>query len=190
MRTIEYIHGRIKAMDLKDETFKRKFGTKKEVNELVNILKDDESLDYIVSGFYDGTTWLVAVTSLRLLFIDKGMLFGVKQKEVMLDKINSINFKKGLLLAKLFIEDGSGKTLIIDSIDKDDLLPFVNILNENINVFKSNLYKRSINENTSEDKNNSKEDFIKQLKDLATLRNEGILTEEEFIIAKQKLISM
>ena len=189
MRNLEYIHGRIKAMEISDPAFKQKlFGTKKEVNELQTVLKDNEELDFIVSGSMDGNTWLVSITSLRLIFLDKGMLFGLKQKDVMLDKVNSINMKKGLILAKIFIEDGSGKTLIIDNLQKPDATRFVDILNDNINVFKNNLYKptpeiRTIIQEAP------KVDLVEKIKELASLKEQGFLTDEEFVQAKVKLLS-
>ena len=190
MRDLEYIHGRIKNMEITDSTFKKKlFGTKKEVNELQTILKDNEELDYIVSGFMDGNTWLIAVTSLRLMFLDKGMLFGLKQKDVMLDKINSINMKKGLMFAKVFIEDGSGKTLVIDQILKADVTHFIDILNDNINMFKNNLYRPVQEVKTVIQEAAPKVDLIEKLKELASLKEQGFLTDEEFLQAKTKLLN-
>lgn len=85
MRSEEYILEKIREMDKVDS-----FGTKKEIKELPNILKDDEELIYITSGFNDGNTWLIACTDKRILFLDKGMIFGLKQKEIPLDKVHSI----------------------------------------------------------------------------------------------------
>ena len=71
-------------------------GTKKEVKELPNIIGDDEIITYATSGWYDGHTWLVVSTSKRIIFLDKGMLFGVNQIEIPLGKVNAIKYKKRL----------------------------------------------------------------------------------------------
>ena len=64
------------------------WGTKKEVKELPNIIQDDEVITYATSGMLNGNTWLVISTNKRLIFLDKGMIFGLKQIEIPLGKIN------------------------------------------------------------------------------------------------------
>ena len=59
-------------------------GTKKEVKELTRIIKDNEIITYATSGWYDGHTWLVVSTTKRIILLDKGMLFGVNQIEILL----------------------------------------------------------------------------------------------------------
>ena len=63
------------------------WGTKKEVKELPNIISDDEIITYATSGVYDGHTWLVISTNKRIIFLDKGMFFGVNQIEIPLSKV-------------------------------------------------------------------------------------------------------
>ena len=53
------------------------FGTKKEIKYLPDVMDpDDETIMAITSGFMDGNTWLVVCTNRRILFIDKGLIFG------------------------------------------------------------------------------------------------------------------
>ena len=83
------------------------FGTKKEVSYLPEILNPDERVLGLISGFLDGNTWIIALTDRRVIFLDKGMLYGLKQRELPLDKINSISQKRGLLLGSITIQDGA-----------------------------------------------------------------------------------
>lgn len=58
------------------------FGTKKEIKALPEILNDDEVIQYATSGFVDGNTVLIVLTQKRILFIDKGLLYGIKSTEI------------------------------------------------------------------------------------------------------------
>lgn len=183
MRTKEYINETIKEMKLRDTSFKSKLGTKKEVIELERILYDDERLSYICSGTYEGGTWLVTLTDRRIIFLDKGMLYGLKQKQIPLDKVNSVNYKRGMVFAKLFIEDGSGKTLVIGQIIKDDASEFVRIMDENILECKQMLMAGTSRQRTDDDI-----DSLIKLRELASLNNEGIISDDEFEKVKKKIL--
>ncbi|WP_370543077.1 PH domain-containing protein [Geomicrobium sp. JCM 19055] len=50
------------------------------------MLHDNEVVNYATSGFLEGNTWLVVSTNQRVIFIDKGMVYGIKQKEILLEK--------------------------------------------------------------------------------------------------------
>ena len=179
MRTQEYVDERIKSMPNID-----KFGTKKEVKELPNILHDDEELLYITSGFLDGNTWLVSCTNERIIFLDKGMIYGLKQKQIPLDKVNSVEHSKGLLLGKITIWDGASK-FTIDNIQKNALDPMVNCINDAIKQYKNNV--NNLNSNNSN--NNLDDDIVSKLERLAKLKEQGILSEEEFQQGKFKILN-
>ncbi|MDR3597422.1 PH domain-containing protein [Clostridium sp.] len=177
MKTKEYVKERLKEMGTIDS-----FGTKKEIKELPNILHDDEELLYITSGLFDGTTWLISCTNKRIIFLDKGMIFGLKQKEIPLDKINSIEHKTGLVLGEISVWDGASK-IEIKSISKKTVKPMVDILNESIQKYKN---KTNSFQQTSGQNN---DDVTLQLQKLAKLKEQGILTEEEFAQGKAKLLN-
>ncbi len=103
-RDLNYVQQRIKNMENVD-----RFGTRKEIKELPSILHPDEDLIYITSGFLDGNTWLIACTNKRVIFLDKGLIYGLKQFEIPLDKINSIGHTKGIFFGKITIWQGSTK---------------------------------------------------------------------------------
>ena len=179
MRTLEYVNEQLRSMGSLDT-----FGTKKEIRELPNILHDDEELLYITSGFLDGNTWLISCTNERIIFLDKGMVYGLKQKEIPLDKINSVEHSKGLMLGKITIWDGAAQ-ITIENIQKKSLDPMLNTINSAIKAFK-NTTNNNINniDNTIND-----EDIVSKLERLARLKEQGILSEEEFLQGKLKILS-
>lgn len=147
------------------------FGTRKEIKYLPEALYSNEVIKYITSGFCDGNTWLLVCTSLRILALDKGMMFGLKQKEIPLEKISSVNFKKGLMFAEVTIITSSAR-IKIEQLFKDKVENFV----RTINSAREN--PRNSPVNTS------------QIEKLANLRDSGILTEEEFTTKKKQLLNI
>ena len=55
------------------------FFTKKELKHLPEILREGEQLLAFTSGIMDGNTWLISLTDRRIIFLDKGMIWGLKQ---------------------------------------------------------------------------------------------------------------
>jgi len=151
------------------------WGTKKEVKELPNIIGDDEIITYATSGVYDGHTWLVVSTNKRIIFLDKGMLFGVNQIEVPLSKVNSIKYRKRFFLGEIEIWDGASM-IKVTNILKRTLIPFVNAVNDSIEEFEK--LQKPLNQSSVAD------EIIKFKK----LMDEGVITQEEFSKKKNELL--
>ncbi|WP_026882608.1 PH domain-containing protein [Clostridium akagii] len=177
MPTIEEIKNQMKDTNVTDT-----FGTKKEIKFLPQVLHEDEKIKYMTSGLLDGTTWLIVCTNKRIIFLDKGLLYGLKQQEIPLEKINSIGQKQGLILGSVEIWDGASK-MKIDNITKKTIKPFVDA----VNAAKENLkIKDSTNLNNT---SNDATDIPQQIKKLAELKQNGILTEDEFNAKKTELLA-
>lgn len=157
------------------------FGTKKEVKELPNVMYDGETLEYLMSGFLDGSTWLITCTNKRVLFLDKGMFFGCKQLEIPLEKINSIEAKKGLFLGSIAIWDGAS-VMKIDQVQKKALQPFVTAVNTAREGCKKQFSSPSVVP--------VENDYIDQLEKLAELKEKGIITQEEFETKKKQILGL
>lgn len=108
------------------------FGTKKEVQSLPEIMADDEVLLYATSGFVDKGTVLVVVTDQRLIFVNRGMIFGTDFREIPFSKINGVSYSKKLVFANVSIDNGANTTLI-DNVDKGTAPIFVDTLKKAIN---------------------------------------------------------
>ena len=83
----------------------------------------------------DGNTWLITLTDRRVIFLDKGMLYGLKQTTIDLDKVNSISSSTGLLLGKISIEDGASSKLI-ENVGKKTVKNFTNKVQDAIEARK------------------------------------------------------
>lgn len=156
------------------------FGTKKEMKELPMILKEDETIMYAASGFVDNNTWLITCTDKRLLFLDKGMVFGLKQVEIPIEKINSISYKKGLLLGEIIIYHGAAQ-MTIKNIQKEAVKPLADAINNEIEKH------RSAANNTSIQPTVSAADELLKFKQLLDAE---VITQEEFDAKKKELLGL
>ena len=160
-----------------DEIGDTQFFTKKELYYLPEVLQDGEQVLCFSSGYMDGTTWLITLTDKRIIFLDKGMFFGVKQAFINLDKVNAIQGKTGLIFGEISINDGS-VVREIRNVWKKTVNPFVNRTLKAIEDLKYK-YQRGYNNINVAD----------QLERLAALKEKGILTEAEFQQQKQKILN-
>lgn len=165
---------------LKEITRDDGFFTTKEFFHLPQILQTNEQVLAIASGLLDGTTWLIALTNHRVIFLDKGFISGLKQLSIDLDKITSVGCKTGLLFGKIIIATNSAE-YTITQIYKTTVLLFTNLINQ-----AAEDSKKVAGHGIPEKKEN---DVIGQLERLAELKNKGILTDEEFTVQKMKLLS-
>ena len=172
MPSLEEIREQIRGLGWADT-----FGTKKEIKSLPEILSGDETVLGLTSGLMDGKTWLVVLTHKRVIFLDKGMIYGLKRAETPLNKINSIESKTGLIFGQIAIWDGAAKSTI-KNVAKGSIGPFVKALNKAMDDLKPSGGEAQSGDN----------DLAGQLAKLAGLKDSGVLTEEEFQRAKERLI--
>jgi len=157
------------------------FFTKKELNHLPEILSIGEQVLAFTSGLMDGNTWLITLTDKRIIFLDKGMIFGLKQTTVDLDKVNSVSGQTGIFFGKIIIEDGASSREI-GNVWKKTVVSFTNKVRDAIDARKS----------TSKHVYNSQipgEDIVSKLERLAALFEKGVINQEEFAQQKAKLLA-
>jgi hypothetical protein len=160
------------------------FFTKKELNYLPEILTNDEEIIAFSSGLMDGNTWLITLTDKRIIFLDKGMIYGLKQTVINLDKINSISGQTGIIFGEIFIEDGAQERHI-DNVWKKTVKPFTNLVMEAIENHRNKLNTPQVIQQQV-----TAEDPYEKLEKLAGLKDKGIISEDEFNTAKQKLLRL
>ena len=105
------------------------FFTKKELYHLPTVLMDEEQVLAFSSGIMDGNTWLITLTDRRVIFLDKGLLFGMRQTAIPIGKISSVSGETGIIFGKIAINSGHSEHKIT-SVLKHTVLPFTNKLQE------------------------------------------------------------
>lgn len=160
---------------------------RKEIKELPSILWDDEIVEGMITGTYNNGLGALFVTNKRLIFVDKGLLFGLKVEDFPLDKITSVQYETGLLLGKITIFASGNKAVIKDT-DKNLTRIFGEIARAKIENFN----KKPETTNTQKSSENvelSMEDKIQHLECLLKLKEAGILTDEELATQKAKILN-
>lgn len=178
MPTLEQVKQQIQRIDGLS-----KFLGRREVKELPDILWDDENIESLIQGTYNNGSGILAATNRRLVFVDKGMMYGLKVEDFPYEKITSIQYSTGFLLGKLTIY-ASGNKAIIDNVDKKQVRAFGDFVRNKI----SN--KDALDSGSSENnQSNNSDDVVSKLERLSKLKEQGILTEEEFLQQKQKILN-
>lgn len=176
MPTLTEIQQQIKALGDVDT-----FGTKKEIKYLPDILADDEAVLALTAGLMDGNTWLIVCTAKRVIFLDKGMIYGLKQRETPLEKINSIEQKTGMIFGSVGIWDGAA-LMEIKNVMKKTVRPFVEAVNRARDALK--MAEGSAQHSAAP----SSIDVASQLERLADLRDRGVLSDDEFQTQKDRIL--
>ncbi|AOK57258.1 PH domain-containing protein [Burkholderia stagnalis] len=158
------------------------FFTKKELNHLPEILMDGEQVLAFSSGLMDGNTWLIVLTDHRVLFLDKGLIYGLKQISINLDKVNSVSGTTGIMFGEIRIEDGASER-IIKNVWKKTVVPFTNKVRDAIREYTRASHPAAAPAPTSAD------DVVSKLERLAALKERGILTDAEFAEQKAKILA-
>ena len=152
---------------------------RKEINELPQILAESETIDNIAQGTYNNGQGILVSTNRRLVFVDKGLLYGLKVEDFPLDKITTIQYETGLLLGEIKIHT-SGNIAKIDNVEKATARAFAEFIRNKLSQPKE----------TTAPIINNQPDVYDQLEKLAKLKEQGILTQEEFDTQKKKLLNL
>ena len=153
---------------------------RKEILALPSVLNDDEDVLDLVSGSYAGGSGILVATQTRLIFMDKGMLYGLRVEDFPYIKISSIQYQTGLLLGTITIFT-SGNKAEIKNVEKQFTRSFAE--GARVRISAADQPKRESPSAVSPS-------GIDDLERLASLRNKGILTEEEFIAKKRQILGI
>ena len=109
------------------------------------------------------------------------MIYGLKQRETPLERINSIEQKTGMIFGSIGIWDGAA-LMEIKNVMKETVRPFVEAVNSARDAVKR---AEGVAQHPPP---HSSSDMVSQLERLADLRDRGILSDDEFRIQKDKIL--
>lgn len=155
------------------------FWTRKEIRALPGILEHDEPVKALTSGFINNATWLAVCTDRRVIFINRGMFYGIRQLQIPLERIQAIDYEGTIFFGSITIWDGAS-AFNVGMVLKSSIPPFVKATQEQMQIVK----KQSQPNHNAQPAN----DIASQLERLASLKEKGHLTEEEFQSQKKKLL--
>lgn len=173
------------------------FGTKKELKVLHEHLEEDEVVFGFASGFMKQTstsnatdfglnTWLVVLTSERFLCLDHALMTkSVDTQSIRLKNVQAVSASQGWRFGKITIDLG-GRAVVVDNCFKESVAVIARLANKWIRNFDDN---RETNDHNYPKVQHKEESVFEKLEKLADLKNKGVLTEEEFSNAKEKLLA-
>lgn len=185
MTTLEQIQQQIAALP-----HRYIFYTKKEIRYLPKILNDREQILALTSGYVNANTWLAICTNRRVLFLHRGMFFGLHQIQMNLDRIQSIDSSFGLIFGTIRVWDGAS-AMNIRYVWKSTVMPFVKTVQDAMDKYKRQLVAdlaSSASKTGHVAAAPEGKDLTAELERLAKLKAEGHLSELEFAAAKTKLL--
>ncbi len=169
------------------------FYTRKEIRYLPKILNDNEQVLALTSGFMGNRTMLAVCTNRRVLFIDRGMFFGLRQFQINLDRVQSIDSSFGLVFGTIRVWDGAA-SMVITLVLKQSVAPFVKTVQDAMDRYKRLMVHElaatanNAHQAASQTGSLNTPTLISELERLAKLREGNHLTEQEYISAKAKLL--
>ena len=108
---------------------KKRLGVGKELKHLHEVINKGENILGHTRGFYNGNTWLVCITDRRVLFLDKGMIYGMKSAEIPLDNVSPVNYETGILVGSVTVTAG-GAEKKVGKLRKQDVKDISNLISE------------------------------------------------------------
>lgn len=183
-----------------------RFFTTKELDVLPKILSTNEQVLSFSSGMMDGSTWLIVLTDARVMFVDKGMIFGLKQTSIDLENIVTIDGQTGLIMGTIRISTAAGPNEI-RNVWKSTVNPFVNKVRSAVAARRRGeqllspgtdgssqqppVETRDLRPTspTAQPSPSAPTDITAQLERLARLHKAGALDDADFAAAKAKLLT-
>lgn len=156
--------------------------TKGEIKELPYVLDSDEKILAIIDAQFAKTTdaGILLVTPKRIISVSKAMFSPAKVNEFLNDNILEVSFVKNFVSPNIRIHTKE-KTVEFESFFNKDYA-------EDFYHFISKIYNKEASKALSPEQNTVSESVLEQLEKLGQLRENGILTEEEFTSQKKKLL--
>lgn len=166
-------------------------GTKKELEVLANYLEDGEVVFAIVSGIMSQSatsnefdfglnTWVAVLTSERVLCLDHALFSeSVDTQSIRLNRIQAVSASQGWKFGKVVIDIGN-RMIKVDNCVKAHVSVFADLANKLLKE-QETFQVQEVNKGSN---------LVNDLERLKKLKEAGTLSEEEFVLAKQKIMNV
>lgn len=169
---LDEIREELKKLDINPTIFARK-----EIRELPDIISKEEKIVYLVEGRnkINNHHIILVATDRRLIFVDKEFMYGLKVEDFSYSKISSIQYETAVLLASIDIQ-------VTDDIVEID----------GVGKYHAELFCEKVRDFMSRPEvstqNKPEPSILDQLEQLGRLKESGVVSEEEFLDQKKKLM--
>lgn len=157
------------------------FGIGRELRELPTILHDDEHVEQMARAQREGKNGLLVLTSERVIWFHASVTRR-DMHEHTYAKISSVEASKGMVFSKLNINAGGDNWALKDVQPKSSLDNLASLIRSHINAADTRARPGQPTPPVV--------DAADQIRKLAELRDQGILTEAEFAAKKAQLLGL
>lgn len=167
------------------------FGSR-EIKELPNILWEDEIIERIVQGTYRNGAGVLVATNKRLMFINKGLIYGLQVEDFQYSNISSIEYSTGMILGKIRFY-ASGNRAEIENVEKKACRDFADYVRARTSPISEKATENSVEKVAPEfasKEESSKPNVADEIREFKKLMDEGIITEEDFNEKKKQLLGL
>ncbi len=169
---LDEIKNELNRLDISPTVFARK-----EIHELPDILSEDEKIVYLVEGRnkLNNHHIILVATDRRLILVDKEFMYGLKVEDYSYGKISSIQYETALLLASIDVKVAD------DDVEIDG-----------VGKYHAELFCEKVRDFMSRPEtyfqNRYEPGLLDKLEQLGRLKENGVISEEEFFEQKKKLM--
>lgn len=164
-----------------------KLGVRKELKTLPSHLNEGEHIAHLASGSYNGKAGLIVATDRRVLFLSAGMM-GSQFEDIPFSKISSVQQSSGMMLASMVVH-ASGTKAEISNLNKDMAKALAEYVRSRTGDQQSQP-QTSQQPPAQVSTEVPEADVADQIRKLGELRDEGLLTDEEFAAKKKDLLGL
>lgn len=167
--------------ELATKQLRGRMGVKKELRKLPTLIREQERVLRLASGRYESQIGLLAVTDQRVIFLAEAMMKS-RHEDFDFHKVSSVQTDKGMVMGSVTITV-SGNRATIDNMQKADAEQIGTLVRDRINRPAETVVATHAPAAPA-----AGMDKVTMLKELADLRDQGILTPAEFDQEKAKIL--
>ncbi len=152
-------------------------------------LSSDEEIEDLIQGWQDKRFGALIATNKRLIFVMG--IFGKHIEDFPYDKITSIQYETGMVLGGKITIFASGNNATIEHryLKPSRVREFCELVRARIATTQQHANDSKVIAHNSS-ATPATQDIVTQLQALAQLKEQGILTEEEFLIQKKRILGI
>lgn len=163
-----------------------KMGKKRDIRKLPEYLGSDEHVFAMAGGLTGGNNGLLVATDRRVLFVSEGVI-NHSFEDFPYDRITTVMTKRGMAFGKILITT-AGVTRVIEQVNKGEAEAISAVIRERVDgTTRERAYRPPLTPAAPPAVGPAK-GIAAELRELAELRDSGILTEDEFAEQKRKLL--
>ncbi|MFM7858881.1 MAG: PH domain-containing protein, partial [Flammeovirgaceae bacterium] len=96
---------------------------------------EGEEIRALTSGYCGKRTILAVCTNRRIIFLDKGLFFGMRQWQIALDRVQSIDGSYLIMFGSIRVWDGAAP-IKMDMVWAKSIDPFIKAVREAVDEFR------------------------------------------------------